>query len=150
MSIQSTGFRAYSDAVAHFNKVEGSLRQGAPVGKETLFARTLDQSLLRDRVDRPENFGAQADFIKYADQKHIAATPANSFSETIKNSLEQVHELAFSCSQIGDYPSCHQSLHPISDGSRCSVAQPSTGTDSKSPIEEREEGREWGDGNMRD
>lgn len=93
MNIQATGLRAYSDALAHFNKVEGSLRQGAPVGKETLFSRTLDQSLLRDSVDRGENFAAHADFIKYPDQKHVAVTPDNSFSSTVKNSLNRVNEL---------------------------------------------------------
>lgn len=93
MNIQATGLRAYSDAVAHFNKVDGSLRQGQPVGKETLFAKTLDQSLLRDRVDRPENFGAQADFIKYPEQQYTPVVPKNSFADTVKNSLLQVNEL---------------------------------------------------------
>lgn len=93
MGIQSTGLRAYSDAVAHFNKVENSLRQGAPVGKQTLFSKTLDQSLLRDRVDRSENFGAQSDFIKYPEQKMVPTTPDNSFMGTIKNSLHQVNQL---------------------------------------------------------
>lgn len=93
MNIQATGLRAYSDAVAHFNKVEGSLRQGQPVGRETLFSKTLDQSLLRDRVDRPENFGARAEFLKYPDQKHTPVTPDNSFANTVKNSLHQVNQL---------------------------------------------------------
>lgn len=93
MSIQATGLKAYSDAVAHFNKVEGSLRKGTPVGKETLFSRQLDQSLLRDSVDKYENFGASADFISYPDQKHTAVTPDNSFTSTIKNSLNRVNEL---------------------------------------------------------
>lgn len=93
MNIQSTGLRAYSDAVAHFGKVENSLKSGTPVGKETLFSRTLDQSLLRDSVDKYENFGAQADFISYPDQKHTPVTPDNSFTSTIKNSLNRVNEL---------------------------------------------------------
>lgn len=93
MNIQSTGLRAYSDAVRHFNDVEGSLKQGQPVGRETLFAKTLDQSLLRDRVDRPEDFGAHADFIKYPDQKFTPVVPENSFANTVKNSLLQVNEL---------------------------------------------------------
>lgn len=63
MSVQALGLRAYSDALQHFNKVDGSLKQGMPVGKQTLFSHTLDQSLLRDSVDKGETFGAQADFI---------------------------------------------------------------------------------------
>ena len=65
MSIQTVGMRAYSDALRHFTQVQSSLQQGAPVSSETLFAKTLDQSLLRDTVDKGENFGAQADFIAY-------------------------------------------------------------------------------------
>ena len=64
MSVQALGLRAYSDALQHFNKVDGSLKQGMPVGKQTLFSHTLDQSLLRDSVDKGETFGAQADFIR--------------------------------------------------------------------------------------
>lgn len=93
MNIQATGLRAYSDAVAHFNKVDNSLRQGTPVGKQTLFSKQLDQSLLRDNVDKYENFGASADFIKYPDQKHTPVTPDNSFASTVKNSLNRVNEL---------------------------------------------------------
>lgn len=93
MNIQRTGFKAYSDAVAHFNKVDNSLRQGMPVGKQTLFSRTLDQSLVRDRVAKSENSGAQADFIKYPEQQHTPVTPDNSFGATIKNSLNKVNEL---------------------------------------------------------
>jgi len=115
MNIQATGLRAYSDAVAHFNKVESSLKEGQPVGKETLFSKTLDQSLLRDRVDRPENFGAQADFIKYPDQKFTPVTPENSFSNTIKNSLHQVNELETAKAQaIDDFASGrNQNVHDL-------------------------------------
>lgn len=115
MNIQSTGFRAYSDAVAHFNKVEGSLKQGMPVNKQTLFAKTLDQSLLADRVDRGENFGARADFIQYPDQKHTKVTPDNSFANTIKNSLHQVNELETAKAQaIDDFASGRtQNVHDL-------------------------------------
>ena len=58
MSIKALGLRAYSDALRHFNKVDSSLKQGMPVGKQTMFSRTLDQSLLRDSVDKGENFGS--------------------------------------------------------------------------------------------
>lgn len=115
MNIQSTGLRAYSDAVAHFNKVENSLRQGMPVSKQTTFVRTLDQSLLRDRVDKGENFGAQADFIKYPDQKFTPVTPENSFGNTIKKSINQVNELEQAKAQaITDFASGrNQNVHDL-------------------------------------
>lgn len=93
MSIQAVGMRAYSDALQNFSKVQSSLQQGTPVGGQTQFAKTLDQSLLRDSVDRGENFGAHADFITNPTQTHTAITPENSFSGTIKNSLNKVNEL---------------------------------------------------------
>lgn len=115
MNIQSTGFKAYSDAVAHFNKVDASLRKGTPVSKTTMFSRELDQSLLRDRVDKHENFGAHADFIKYPDQKHTAVTPDNSFTSTVKNSLNQVNELDKAKNQaITDFASGrNQNVHDL-------------------------------------
>ena len=93
MSIQAVGMRAYSEAVQNFSKVQGSLQQGNAVGSTTQFAKTLDQSLLRDSVDRGEGFGAHADFIKYPTQAHTPVTPQNSFSGTIKSSLNKVNEL---------------------------------------------------------
>ena len=93
MSIQALGMRAYSEAVQNFSKVQGSLQQGNAVGSTTQFAKTLDQSLLRDSVDRGDGFGAQADFIKYPTQAHTLVTPQNSFSGTIKSSLNKVNEL---------------------------------------------------------
>ena len=93
MSIQAVGMRAYSEAVQNFSKVQSSMQQGGSIGSQTQFAKTLDQSLLRDSVDRGENFGAQADFIKYPTQAHTPVTPQNSFSGTIKSSLNKVNEL---------------------------------------------------------
>ena len=93
MSIQAVGMKAYSEAIQNFSKVQGSLQQGASVGGQTQFAKTLDQSLLRDSVDRGETFGAQANFIKYPTQAHTQVTPQNSFSGTIKSSLNKVNEL---------------------------------------------------------
>lgn len=92
MSVQALGLRAYSDALQHFNKVDGSLKQGMPVGKQTLFSHTLDQSLLRDSVDKGETFGARPGFIRYPDQQHTPVTPSNSFGDTIKGSLNKVNE----------------------------------------------------------
>ena len=42
MSIQATGMRAYTEALQHFKKVQGSLQEGMPVSGKTLFAKTLD------------------------------------------------------------------------------------------------------------
>lgn len=93
MTMQSVGMKAYSEALQHFNKVESSLRQGMPVGRQSLFAQTLDHSLLRDHVDKGENVGAQADFISYADRQYTPVTPNNSFSNTVKSSLNRVNAL---------------------------------------------------------
>ena len=115
MSIKALGLRAYSDALRHFNKVDSSLKQGMPVGKQTMFSRTLDQSLLRDSVDKGENFGAQADFIRYPDQQHTPVTPDNSFANTIKNSLNKVNELQSAKVQaIDDFASGRtQNVHEL-------------------------------------
>lgn len=50
MSIQAVGMRAYSEAVQN---VKGSvaLAAGYSAGSTTQFAKTLDQSRLRDSVD---------------------------------------------------------------------------------------------------
>lgn len=93
MSIQALGMRAYGEALRHFNKVEGSLSQGMPVKGKNLFAKTLDQSLLRDTVDRGDSFGAQADFIKYPTTANTPITHPNSFTATVGSSLNRVNEL---------------------------------------------------------
>lgn len=93
MGIQAVGMRAYSEALRHFNKVEDSLRQGTPVKKEALFAKTLDQTLLRDSVDRRQDFGAQADFLKYPTTARTPVVPPSSFSETLATSLNRVNTL---------------------------------------------------------
>ncbi|MBE6441784.1 MAG: flagellar hook-basal body complex protein FliE [Desulfovibrio sp.] len=93
MSIQAVGMRAYSEALRHFNKVEGSLQQGTPVKGQTLFARTLDQTLLRDSVDRGQDFGAQADFIRYPTTANTPITNPTSFTDTVKTSLNRVNTL---------------------------------------------------------
>ena len=115
MSIQAVGMRAYSEAVQNFSKVQGSLQQGGSAGSTTQFAKTLDQSLLRDSVDRGEGFGAQADFIKYPIQAHTPVTPQNSFSGTIKNSLNKVNELdAAKKTAIEDFASGRtQNVHEL-------------------------------------
>nr|WP_302736791.1 flagellar hook-basal body complex protein FliE [uncultured Desulfovibrio sp.] len=86
-----------------------------PVGKQTLFSHTLDQSLLRDSVDKGETFGAQADFIRYPDQQHTPVTPSNSFGDTIKSSLNKVNELQSAKAQaIDDFASGRsQNVHEL-------------------------------------
>ena len=116
MSIQAVGFRAYSEALQHFNKIDGQLRQGLPVDKNNLFAKTLDQTLVRDTVDKPEmNFGAEADFIRYPDQERLPFTPKNGFVDTISNSLNRVNELEKAKAQaIDDFSSGRsQNVHEL-------------------------------------
>ena len=115
MKIQSTGLRAYSDAVAHFNEVDNALRQGTNVGKQTYFSRTLDQTLLRDRVVDNEKLGAQADFVKYPEQKFTPVMPDNSFTKTVTNSLNRVNELEQAKAEaIDDFASGrNQNVHEL-------------------------------------
>ncbi|CAK7053806.1 MAG: Flagellar hook-basal body complex protein FliE [Desulfovibrio sp.] len=93
MSIQAVGMRAYSEAMQHFSKVESSLQQGSSVGGKTLFSRTLDQSLARSKVDTGENFGAQVDMVQFPGKVHTPVTPENSFTGTLKDSLNKVNQL---------------------------------------------------------
>ncbi|SDF28466.1 flagellar hook-basal body complex protein FliE [Desulfovibrio legallii] len=115
MSIQTVGMRAYSDALRHFTQVQSSLQQGAPASGETLFAKTLDQSLLRDSVDKGETFGAQADFMAYPTQAHTPATQASSFTDTATQSLNRVNELQQAKDQaIVDFASGrNQNVHEL-------------------------------------
>ena len=116
MGIQAVGFRAYSEALQHFNKVDGQLKQGLPVERNNLFAKTLDQTLVRDTVDKPEmNFGAEADFIRYPDQERLPFTPKNGFVDTITNSLNRVNELQKAKAQaIDDFASGRsQNVHEL-------------------------------------
>ena len=55
--------------------------------------------------------------------------------------VERVPELALPCNQIDDYLNCHhRTLHPATDGSRCSEPQQIRVLSSQSPVKEREEG----------
>ncbi|MDD4701870.1 MAG: flagellar hook-basal body complex protein FliE [Desulfovibrio sp.] len=93
MSIQATGMRAYSEAMQHFSKVSGSLQQGSAVSGQTLFSRTLDQSLSRSQVDTGENFGAQIDKMQFPGTASTPITHENSFTGTLKDSLNKVNQL---------------------------------------------------------
>ncbi|MCR5813743.1 MAG: flagellar hook-basal body complex protein FliE [Desulfovibrio sp.] len=115
MSIQSVGYKAYSEALQHFNRVDNSLKQGNAVSRQNLFAKTLDQTLLRDSVDKGEGFGAQADFIRYPDQLHVPVVPRNGFLETVSDSLNRVNELQKAKAQaIDDFASGRtQNVHEL-------------------------------------
>ncbi|MDR2054502.1 MAG: flagellar hook-basal body complex protein FliE [Desulfovibrio sp.] len=115
MNVQAIGFKAYAEALRHFDKVDASLRQGTPVGRRSLFAKTLDQSLLRDHVDHSENQGAQADFIKWPTNANTPVLPRNSFGETISTSLNRVNELEQAKSQaVDDFASGRsQNVHEL-------------------------------------
>ncbi|MBO4335734.1 MAG: flagellar hook-basal body complex protein FliE [Desulfovibrio sp.] len=115
MSIQSVGYKAYSEALQHFNRVDGSLKQGQALSRKNLFAQTLDQTLIRDSVDKGESFGAQADFIRYPDQLHVPVVPRNGFLETVSDSLNRVNELQKAKAQaIDDFASGRsQNVHEL-------------------------------------
>lgn len=66
-------------------------------------------------MDKGENFGAQADFIAYPTQAHTPAAPANSFTDTAKQSLNRVNELQQAKDQaIVDFASGrNQNVHEL-------------------------------------
>jgi flagellar hook-basal body complex protein FliE len=113
--VQATGFKAYLEALRHFDKVDASLGQGMPVGQRSLFAKTLDQSLLRDHVDHGEKQESQADFIKWPTNANTPVLPRNSFGETVSKSLNRVNELERAKSQaIDDFASGRsQNVHEL-------------------------------------
>jgi flagellar hook-basal body complex protein FliE len=115
MNVQATGFKAYADALRHFDKVDSSLRQGVPVERRNLFAKTLDQSLLRDHVDKSEEQGAQADFIKWPTNANTPVLPRDSFGDTVSKSLNRVNELDKAKNQaIDDFASGRtQNVHEL-------------------------------------
>jgi flagellar hook-basal body complex protein FliE len=115
MNVQATGLKAYTEALRHFDKVDASLRQGTPVDRRSLFAKTLDQSLLRDHVDKGERQGAQADFIKWPTNANTPVLPRNSFGETVSRSLNRVNELEQAKSRaVDDFASGRsQNVHEL-------------------------------------
>lgn len=93
MSIEAVGFKAYANALHNFTKTESSLKGGSGGAGSTLFAKTLDQSLVRDSVDKGENVGAQADFMQFATKSRTPMGNDSSFSGTVKNSFNKLNEL---------------------------------------------------------
>ncbi len=95
MSISTVGIQAYSKALQNFGQTEATLKEstmGSSANSQT-FANVLDQSLLRDSVDRGENFGAHADFIKQQVATTLPTANPNSFTDTVSNSLNKLHSL---------------------------------------------------------
>lgn len=92
MSINTVGFQAYANAVQKFNQTESSIKSYGNMDT-SLFARTLDQTLLRDSVDKGEGFGAHPDFMKSRVNPGIPTGNSNSFTDTVKQSLSRVQAL---------------------------------------------------------
>lgn len=115
MSIAATGFQAYVDAQRAFSAAEASVRQTAGAGKGHSFAHTLDQTLVRDTVDKAESFGAHADFIKQRTANTTSAANPNSFSDTVGQSLNRLHALqAEKAMAIDDFASGRtQNVHEL-------------------------------------
>jgi len=92
VSINAIGLQAYANAVQKFNHTESSIKSYGNMDT-TLFARTLDQTLIRDSVDRGENFGVHTDMMKSRVNSGIPTGNSNSFTDTIKQSLSRVQAL---------------------------------------------------------
>ncbi len=95
MSNNTTGLQAYSKAIQSFNQTESNLKESTigSSGTSQNFANVLDQALVRDSVDRGENFGAQADFIKSQVAQTLPTVNPNSFSQTVSNSVDKLNAL---------------------------------------------------------
>ena len=93
MSIAAVGLQAYQNALQNFGRTEAGLKQSTTSGMGHNFAKTLDQSLIRDTVDKGETFGAQADFIKTHVANTLPAANPNSFSDTVSQGVNKLHAL---------------------------------------------------------
>ncbi len=95
MSINTVGLQAYSKAMQNFGQTEAQLKEST-VGSSSnamTFANVLDQTLLRDTVDRGENFGAHADLIKTQVAQTLPTANPNSFTDTVSNSFDKLNAL---------------------------------------------------------
>ncbi len=94
MSINATGIQAYTKALQNFSRTEADLKQATGgSSSNTTFANILDQSLVRDSVDKGENFGAHADFIKSRVHQSLPGVNPNSFTDTVSNSFDKLQSL---------------------------------------------------------
>ncbi len=117
MSINNVGIQAYSKALQNFGQTESALKESTmgSSSNSMSFANVLDQSLLRDSVDRGENFGAHADFIKQQVANTLPTANPNSFTDTVKGSLNQLQSLQTAkASAIEDFASGrNQNVHEL-------------------------------------
>lgn len=93
MSLTVAGLRAYNTAQQTFASVESSIKQATGGRNNSTFAHTLDQTLIRDTVDKGENFGAHADFIKHRVDASLPSANPNAFTDTVAQSMNRVHAL---------------------------------------------------------
>ena len=93
MSYSAIGMQAYQNAVQNFGQTEASVKKVTTSGTGASFAQTLDQTLLRDSVDKGENFGAHADFIKNRVAQTLPTANPNSFTDTMQQSFNRVTAL---------------------------------------------------------
>ncbi len=95
MSNNYLGFQAYGKALQNFDTAESSLKKATVQGEnlESSFAQVLDQTLLRDTVDRGQNFGAHADFIEQRVASTLPTANPNSFTDTVSNGLQRLQSL---------------------------------------------------------
>ncbi len=117
MSINAVGIQAYSKALQHFGRTESNLQESTigSTNNSKTFANVLDQSLIRDTVDKGENFGAHADFIKSQVAKTLPVTNPNSFGDTVSNSFNKLNALqAEKAHAIDDFASGRtQNVHEL-------------------------------------
>ncbi len=116
MSINTVGIQAYSKALQNFGQTETALKQAtSSSGNGMSFANVLDQSLLRDSVDRGENFGAHSDFIKQQVSNTLPTVNPNTFTETVSDSMSKLHSLQKAkASAIDDFASGRsQNVHEL-------------------------------------
>ncbi len=95
MSSNTTGMQAYNKAIQSFGQTEAQLKESTmgSSSNSMTFANVLDQTLIRDSVDRGDNFGAHADLIKSQVAQTLPTANPNAFSETISNSFDKLNVL---------------------------------------------------------
>ncbi len=117
MSINTSGIQAYAQAMQNFGQAEATLKQSTmgSSSNNMSFASVLDQSLLRDSVDKGENFGAHSDFIKQQVAQTLPTANPNSFSDTVANSMEKLQSLQHAkATAIEDFASGrNQNVHEL-------------------------------------
>ncbi len=117
MSINAVGIQAYSNALQHFGRTEATMQEstiGSSKNSKS-FANVLDQSLIRDTVDKGESFGAHADFIKSQVANTLPTANPNSFTDTVSNSFNKLNSLQTAkANAIDDFASGRsQNVHEL-------------------------------------